>query len=180
MGNCQKSRITSRHLILDRYHSFCDLNSRKNRFRINDFDDNTLSMIFSNLTLKEKLSIERVCKRWQQLIRNLLQKSVSLKMGEHSIKCNCHCVHWTNWDFPPSKSFERDKSGYVIYPNSILKYLMRLCTNLKCINLSHCYLDNNALKVRIYTFNFFLLLIHYQLSIIKSNNTLIVNYFSSL
>jgi hypothetical protein len=164
MGNCQKSRITSRHQIANRYHSFYELNIRKTRFRINDFDDDTLLNVFSMLTLREKLAIERVCKRWQQLIRILLQNSVSLKMGEHSIKCHCHCIYWTNYDFPPLKSFERDKSGYIIYPNSILKHLMCLCTNLKCINLSHCYLDDYALKVRLFTksFSLYILIVHFD------------------
>ncbi|CAG2167962.1 unnamed protein product [Oppiella nova] len=148
MGNCQKSRaLSNRHLLISRYHSFCELNmSRKNKLRINDFNDDTLIIIFSMLTLKEKLCVLRVCKRWQRLVKVVLQKCVSIKMGEHSVKCHCHCYNYVNWDFPPHKSFSRDDCGYVIYPNPLLNYLMKLCPNLKCINLSHCYLDNNALK----------------------------------
>ena len=109
MGNCQKSRqITNRHLLMNRYHSFCELN-RKTRFRLNDFNDDILLKIFSMLNLREKLSVIRVCKRWQRLIKVTLQKYVSLKLGEHSVKCNCHCDHYPNWDFPPHKYFERDR-----------------------------------------------------------------------
>ena len=155
MGNCQKSRqITNRHLLMNRYHSFCELSIRKAKFKLNDFNDETLLKIFSMLTLREKLSIVRVCKRWQRLIKLLLQKCLSVKLGEHSVKCSCNCDHYPNWDFPPHKYFERDDCGYIIYPNTLLNHLLRLCVNLRCINLSHCYLDNTALRVSL-NYNFF-------------------------
>lgn len=115
--------------------------------KLNDLDDQCFLAIFEYLTLQEKLIYERVCHRWQRLIRGSLQAPASLNIGEHSVKCECQCSHFINWDLPPSKRFDRDKSGYIIYPKSVIKYLLTLCSQLRCINFSHCYIDDQTLQV---------------------------------
>lgn len=128
----------------------CRKSSRKHKrqtVKLNDLNDQCFLAIFQYLTLQEKLYYERVCQRWQSLIRRSLQAPSSLKIGEHSVKCNCQCIHYQSWDLPPSKRFSRDKSGYIVYPKSIIKYLLTLCSQLRCINFSHCYLDDETLQV---------------------------------
>jgi hypothetical protein len=48
---------------------------------IEDLNDYCLSLVFSRLTLKQKFSIERVSKRWKDLIQTLLQNQNSFYIG---------------------------------------------------------------------------------------------------
>ena len=134
--------------------------NKRQPIKLMDLNDECFITIFEFLSLQEKLYYERVCHRWQHLIRRSLQSSssASLKIGEHSVKCNCQCSHYISWDLPPSKNFPRDQIGYIIYPKSTLKYLLTLCNQLKCINFSHCYLDDETLQVKFVCFlSFFLI-----------------------
>lgn len=141
---------SANHQII--YHStILSRNSRKakhHHLKLNELDDRSLLHVFEYLTLKERAYFERVCRRWQSLIRTSLLAPASLKIGEHSVKCNCTCAYFPSWDLPPVKKFPRDSAGYIVYPNSLLRYLLSMCRKLKCINFSHCYLDDQALQVR--------------------------------
>lgn len=123
------------------------LKGKQRQLRLNELNDRCLVAIFELLSVQERLSMERVCRRWQQLIRVSLQTPASLNIGEHSAKCNCHCSKYPSLDLPPSKQFQRDEAGYIIYPHSVLCYLMSICCNLRCINFSHCNLDDQSLQV---------------------------------
>ncbi|OTF68997.1 hypothetical protein BLA29_001069, partial [Euroglyphus maynei] len=120
---------------------------KRQQTKMMDLSDECFLAIFEFFTLQEKLYYERVCHRWQRLIRLSLQSSASLKIGEHSVKCNCQCAHYPSWDLPPSKRFPRDQIGYIIYPKSTIRYLLTLCSQLRCINFSHCYLDDETLQI---------------------------------
>lgn len=140
------------------YHSgnILNRNSRKakhHNLKLNELDDRSLQSIFEFFSLRERMYYERVCHRWQTLIRTSLLAPASLKIGEHSVKCNCTCAHFPSWDLPPVKKFPRDSAGYIVYPNSLLRYLLSLCRKLKCINFSHCYLDDQALQVRLHLYS---------------------------
>jgi hypothetical protein len=52
---------------------------------IEDLNDYCLSLVFSELTLKQKFSIERVSKRWKDLIERLLQNQNSFYIGSNPI-----------------------------------------------------------------------------------------------
>lgn len=119
----------------------------KQAMKLNDLNNECLLNIMSHLTLAERLICERVSRRWQHVVRLSLQAPASLKIGEHSVKCNCTCSHYPSWDLPPSAKFKRDEGGYIMYPHSILCYLLTICKNLRCLNFSHCYLDDQTLQV---------------------------------
>ncbi|KAI2806087.1 hypothetical protein BLOT_005098 [Blomia tropicalis] len=141
---------SANHQIIYHSNNILNRNSKKQKHhhvKLNELDDRSLKHIFEYLTLKERLQYERVCRRWQALIRTSFLAPASLKIGEHSVKCNCQCSYFPSWDLPPGKRFKRDEAGYIIYPNSVLKYLLPLCRNLKCLNFSHCYLDDQALQI---------------------------------
>ena len=142
---CNKSKMLNHQFI---FRKFCLNNDYqgRNKLRINDFDDQILIKILSMLSLREKLAVERVCKRWQKLLRQLLQQPVSLKMGEHSIKCKCKCTHYPSCEFDPHKQFERDQCGYIVYPTKIFLRIIKLCTNIRCLNLSHIQFNDDIIE----------------------------------
>ncbi|XP_023225889.1 putative RNA-binding protein EEED8.10 [Centruroides sculpturatus] len=94
---------------------------------INDFNDDVLIIIFSYLELKERVKIERVCKRW---------KSVCLKMWHSQ-----HELHFKNM-------FSIFKGSFLT--NAILSSLLKKCSShLKILDLysaSHV-LDYRALEI---------------------------------
>lgn len=144
----QNSQLQSNHQISGGGNSILRRNSRKHKHpKLNELVDRCLLEIFEYLTLQERLHCRRVCRRWQHLIKQSLQTPASLKIGEHSVKCNCQCAHFPSWDLPPSKRVTRDNAGYILFPNKILLTLLTLCSNLRCINFSHCYLNDQSLKV---------------------------------
>ncbi|XP_067136370.1 putative RNA-binding protein EEED8.10 [Centruroides vittatus] len=94
---------------------------------INDFNDDVLIIIFSYLELKERVKIERVCKRW---------KSICLKMWHSQ-----HELHFKNM-------FSIFKGSFLT--NAILSSLLKKCSShLKILDLysaSHV-LDYRALEI---------------------------------
>ena len=121
--------------------------------KIEDLDDYFLLTLFEYLTVKEKLAIERVCKRWQRIILQMLAKQTGLgttwTLDEDA---NCldqkrdHCaslgdiraaIPMTNgwfYDFTDPKSLQN------------LKYLSKKCPNVKCFHLTHGVINHQSLQ----------------------------------
>ncbi|XP_064618492.1 uncharacterized protein LOC135482435 isoform X2 [Lineus longissimus] len=130
-------------------------------------NDDTLLAIFSYLSVRDKIMIERVCKRWNSVLirswvaqdhlhlRNLVQqwfsgitdqnlKSLLVRCPNlKSIDLSSKCRHLTDWSLEMiaqhcPKLMKLDLSGVAVTNNS-LKTLSTKCTSLQWIKLSRCF-----------------------------------------
>lgn len=121
--------------------------------RIDLLDDYFLVNLFSFLNIKEKLSIERVCKRWQTIILGMLLKETGLG------------TTWTadeDWNCLQSRREHRVNGGdirdAILMSNGWfydftnhkslqnLQFISQKCPNIRCLHISHSIIDSNCLK----------------------------------
>lgn len=101
---------------------------------INDINDDSLISVFNFLSVREKIAIERVCKRWQQIICDLLgvQKGIKMATIPHWMKCHDSNHSTVGGDVSDYLNYTHDK--YKV--KKIVMSLMRKCHKLKCIEIS--------------------------------------------
>ena len=117
---------------------------------INLLDDYSLLEVFSYLSLKEKIVAEKVCKRWHDLARQLLDKQWSLGTTwstDEDHKCldtDCHSVN--NGDI---REVIAMSNGW-FYDLTIeksqqsLEVISNECPNVRCLHISSCVIDVNC------------------------------------
>jgi hypothetical protein len=127
----------------------------ENRFetRIDSLDDYFLVNLFSLLNVKEKIAIERVCKRWLTIIRELLLKQNGLGTTfplEEDWFCldssRDHCVN--GGDIREALVMSNGWFYDLTHQKSInnLEFISQKCPNVKCLHINHCIIDSKSLK----------------------------------
>src|SRR5258708_37126186 len=89
-----------KHNLMKLYHY-----KFKTQLTLNDLNDDCIKCIFNYLTLREKLTIERVCKRFQYLIEEVLKLQNGLLIGYSSY----------NYNLCKDKSHLIKPSDYIIF-----------------------------------------------------------------
>ncbi|CAG2184114.1 unnamed protein product, partial [Oppiella nova] len=106
------------------------------------------------MTLKEKIAIERVCKRWHTIIRQQVSKQTGLgttwAQEEDSLCLDAnrdHCV--TGGDIRQavvmSNGWLYDFTDDQTIAN--LENISKRCPNIKCLHMSHSVIDVNCFQV---------------------------------
>lgn len=119
-----------------------------NQLTINDLPNEILFAIMQNLSIKEKMGIERVCKKWQQVIIKLLetQKELQFITGWPIVKY-AGCKHHQHHDdfgniklhTPVFKVYDTVFSHQLT--KDVLSLIMKRCTNIKNLYLSNCHIN---------------------------------------
>ncbi len=96
---------------------------------IEDLNDYCLSLVFSQLTLKQKFSIERVSKRWKDLTERLLENQNSFYIGSNPIAL----LRW----LAPHRCSQQNGSHRLrdqIDGKVWLELIANKCRQIKCIS----------------------------------------------
>ncbi|XP_054166445.1 uncharacterized protein LOC128963925 [Oppia nitens] len=120
---------------------------------IESLDDYFLVRLFSYLSIREKLAIDRVCRRWHTIIRHMVEKQTGLCTTcptDDDAYCldaqRDHCV--VGGDIRPAlkqtNGWMYDLTDSVSIDN--LKSIADNCPYVKCLHLSHCIIDANSLR----------------------------------
>ncbi|CAG2103485.1 unnamed protein product [Medioppia subpectinata] len=121
---------------------------------IDALDDYFLLNLFSYLTLREKLAVERVCKRWQTVILQLLTKQSGLGTtwaDDDDHFCldarRDHCV--TGGDIRQAVVMPDGWLYDLTAEQSLtnLEAIARKCPHIKCFHVSHCVIDIHCFDV---------------------------------
>ena len=128
---------------------------------IEDLDDYFLYTLFEGFSVKEKLSVERVCKRWQRIILHLISKQCGLGTTWNDDKeSNCldyksdHCVYLGDIRsaIPMTNGWFYNFTQLKALQN--LRYISQKCPNIKCLHLNHGIINNQSLRAIIEIFPF--------------------------
>lgn len=122
-------------------------------FNCLQLDNYFLENLFSFLNVKQKLSIERVCKRWQSIIREMLLKQTGLGTTWTADQ-DWNCLD-SNRDHSVNGGDIREaivmSNGWfydLTHQKSIqnLEYISIKCPNIKSFHVSHCIIDSNCFQ----------------------------------
>jgi len=126
--------------------SLSKTNTNDQKLYLDDLPNELLYMILKNLSIKEKISVERVCKKWRELLQSLYLSHNSIRINNGwSLGHFNGCSDQTHSERTGDVNFLRKWSDFWSFRNeltkTVLSPIMKRCPNFKSIHLENCRID---------------------------------------